>query len=146
MRSILQLGAMRAVERTVRILAAIIGLLAASLAWAQLEDRGEIEGPRQIAELLRQGLNVVRWQQDPQMTPEQLRRLADEATREARETAATEGYFSARVTASIDEGVQPWVVRLEVDLGSRTQVGDVDLRFSGPAVDDGEAQALLRRV
>jgi translocation and assembly module TamA len=146
MRSILQLGAARAVERTVRILAAMIGLLSASVAGAQLQYRVEIDAPRDIAEQLRQGLNVVRWQQDPQMTPEQLRRLADEATREARETAATEGYFSARVATSIHEGVQPWIVRLAVELGERTQVGDVDLRFSGPAVDDGEAQALLRRV
>ena len=129
-----------------RILAAIIGLLAASLAWAQLEYRVEIDAPRELAEALRQGLNVVRWQHDPQMTPEQLRRLADEALREARETAATEGYFSARVAVSIDEAAKPWIVRLTVELGERTQVGEVDLRFSGPAVDDGEARALFSKV
>ncbi len=60
-----------------------------------------------MADVLRKGLNVSRWQRDKQMTPEQLRRLADEAVREARETAATEGYFSARVEVSIDEGIQP---------------------------------------
>ena len=129
-----------------RILAAIVGLLAASLAWAQLEYRVEIDAPRELADLLRQGLNVVRWQHDPQMTPEQLRRLADEAVREARETAATEGYFSARVAVSIDDTARPWIVRLTVEPGERTQVGEVDLRFSGPAVDDGEARALFRKV
>ncbi len=129
-----------------RILAAIIGLLAANLVWAQLEYRVEIDAPRELADLLRQGLNVVRWQHDPQMTPEQLRRLADEAVREARETAATEGYFSARAKVSIDESAKPWIVRLTVEPGERARVGEVDLRFSGPAVDDGEARALFRKV
>jgi translocation and assembly module TamA len=128
------------------MLAAIIGLSAASVASAQLAYRVEIDAPPEIAAQLRQGLDLVRWQQDPQMTPEQLRRLADEAAREARETAATEGYFSARVAVSIDEAREPWVVRVGVEPGSRTHVGDVDLRFSGPAVQDGEARALLRRV
>ncbi len=129
-----------------RILAAIVGLLAASGAWAQLAYRVEIEAPREIAASLRQGLDVVRWQNDPQMTPEQLRRLADEAQREARETAATEGYFSAQVTVKIDDCLEPWVVRVGVEPGSRTLVGDVDIRFSGPAVEDGEARPLFRRV
>ena len=59
-----------------------------------------------MAQTLREGLNLTRWQDDPQMTPEQLRRLTDEAVREARETAATEGYFSARVNASIRENAE----------------------------------------
>lgn len=129
-----------------RILAAIVGLLAASVAWAQLAYRVEIDAPREIAEPLRQGLDVVRWQHDPQMTAEQLRRLADEAEREARETAATQGYFSAQVAVKIDESAAPWVVRVSVEPGERTVVGDIDLRFSGPAVEDGEARALFKRV
>ena len=80
------------------------------------------------------------------MTPEQLRRLSEEAVREARETAATEGYFSARVEVQIDEGIQPWIVLLTVELGERTQVGDIDLRFTGPAVDDPESAAVFKRV
>jgi translocation and assembly module TamA len=111
-----------------------------------LEYRVQVEAPRELANLLREGLNLVRWQKDPQMTPEQLRRLVDEALLEAREAAATEGYFSARVEARIDDSLQPWVVVLRVEPGERTSVGDVDIRFSGPAVDDPEARALLDRV
>lgn len=129
-----------------RTLAAIIGLAAASAAWAQLDYRVEIDAPREIADPLRQGLDLVRWQHDPQMTPEQLHRLADEAKSEARETAATEGYFSAGVAVKIDESARPWVVKVGVQPGERTLVGDVDLRFSGPAVEDGEARALFKRV
>jgi translocation and assembly module TamA len=146
MRSILQLAAARAVEHAVRTVATIVGLTAASVAWAQLAYRVEVDAPREIAEPLRQGLDLVRWQNDPQMTPEQLRRLADEAQREARETAATEGYFSARVEVAIDEAVEPWIVRVRVEPGARTAVGEVDLRFSGPAVQDGGARASFDRV
>src|SRR5688500_19285467 len=62
-----------------------------------LRYRVEIDAPRDLARTLRQGLSLVRWQSDAQMTPEQLRRIAKESEREAREVAATEGYFSAGV-------------------------------------------------
>jgi len=130
------------------MLATIVALAVAGVAFAQpgLQYRVQIEAPRNIADMLRQGLNLARWQQDPQMTPEQLRRLAEEAVREARETAATEGYFSARVQLSIEEGVEPWIVRLSVDPGERTHVGEIDIRFLGPAVQDEEARNALKRV
>jgi translocation and assembly module TamA len=118
----------------------------ASLACAQLQYRVEIEAPEEMAATLRQGLSLARWQNDPQMTPEQLRRLADESVREARETAATEGYFSAQVSLSIQESPEQWVVRLAVDPGERTQVDDVDIEFRGPVTGDAEARELLARV
>jgi translocation and assembly module TamA len=147
MRSILQLGARHAVEAPVPILAAIL-LLISSAAFAQpgLKYRLEIDAPKEMAEVLRKGLNLARWQNDPQLTPEQLRRLADEALREAREVAATEGYFSPRVEVRIEEAAQPWTVRVTLDPGSRTQVGEVDLRFSGPALDDPMSPAIFKRV
>jgi translocation and assembly module TamA len=130
----------------VRTLAAIIAFLMAELAWAQLQYRVEIEAPAEMARILRQGLNLARWQNDPQMTAEQLRRLAEEALREARETAATEGYFSAEADVRIEEHPQQWIVRLTLDPGARTQVHEVDIRFRGPATEDEQARELLRRV
>jgi translocation and assembly module TamA len=146
MRSILQLAAALAVEPPVRTAAAILGFLVANVACAQLQYRVEIDAPRELAQTLRQGLNLTRWQNDPQMTPEQLRRLADEALREARETAATEGYFSAQVELNIDERPDAWIVRLALVPGERTHVEDVEVQFRGPAVADAEARELLRRV
>jgi translocation and assembly module TamA len=146
MRSILQLGVARAVELPVRTVAAIIALLTAHIACAQLQYRVEIEAPAEMAQTLRQGLNLARWQNDPQMSAEQLRRLAEEAVRESRETAATEGYFSARVDVRIQENPEQWIVHLTVDPGARTRVAEVDIEFRGPATEDEEAGALLRRV
>ena len=118
----------------------------ASLACAQLQYRVEIEAPEEMAATLRRGLSLARWQNDPQMTPEQLRRLADESVREARETAATEGYFSAQVSLSIQESPEQWVVRLALDPGERTRVDDVDIEFRGPVTSDADARDLLARV
>jgi len=131
----------------VPILAAILLLISsAALAQAGLKYRVEINAPKDMAEVLSKGLNLERWQNDPQMTPEQLRRLADEGAREARELAATEGYFSPHVEVTIAEGPQPWTVRLVLKPGERVQVGDIDLRFTGPAVEDPQSAAIFKRV
>jgi translocation and assembly module TamA len=121
-------------------------LLAEAVCAQGLRYRVEIEAPRELAKILRQGLNLTRWQDDPQMSPERLRRLAEEAVREAREVAATEGYFSARVELRIDETESPWTVTLSVEPGPRTHVAEIDIRFSGPATQDGEARALFKQV
>ena len=113
---------------------------------AGLDYRVEIEAPRELREMLERGLNVTRWRSDPEMNAERLKRLVDEAALEARETAATEGYFSAQVSAGIDQSAEPWVVRVRVEPGERTRVGELEIRFSGPATSDGEARPLLKRV
>jgi translocation and assembly module TamA len=124
----------------------LVMLFAARAIAAGLDYRVEIEAPRELREMLERGLNVTRWRLDPEMNAERLKRLVDEAVLEARETAATEGYFSAQVSAGIDQSAQPWMVRVRVEPGERTRVGEVDIRFSGPAESDGGARALLKRV
>src|SRR4026207_2564365 len=147
MRRILQLAAWHAIGLPMRILAAILLFISsAALAQSGLKYRVEIRAPKDMAEVLSKGLNLDRWQNDPRMPPEQLRRLADEGVREARELAATEGYFSARVDVAIEEGEQPWIVRRGRRPGERTQVGEVALRFSGPAVQDPQSKAIFKRV
>lgn len=124
-------------------------LLAATctpVAAAGLEYRVRIEAPEELEAILRSGLNLVRWQSDPEMTEEQLERLVDEAVREAREVAATEGYFSARVESSIDRASEPATVRLRIEPGERTRVTDVQLRLSGPAAQDAQARERLEQV
>jgi translocation and assembly module TamA len=131
----------------VRTAAAVLAFLLVGAASAQgLSYRVEIEAPRELERILRKGLNLVRWQNDPKMSAEQLRRLSEEAVREAREAAATEGYFSAKVQVNIDEAELPWRVTVNVDPGPRTRVSEVEIRFSGPATQDGEAHSAFKRV
>ena len=125
---------------------AALSAFATSAGAATLEYRVDIEAPPELAALLERGLSLMRWRDDPDMNGERLRRLVDESVREAKEAAATEGYFSAQVDATVDSAVEPWVVRLQVAPGSRTRVGEIDIRFSGPIVADGEARKVLERV
>jgi translocation and assembly module TamA len=135
----------------VRLAAGLLALVTA-VGWAEpvfaqgVRYRVEVEAPEELAKMLKSGLTLVHWERDPQMSAEQLRRLAEDAVREAREAAATEGWFSARAEAKIDESVEPRVVRVRVDPGPRTRVADVEIRFRGPAVDDTAARAAFKRV
>ena len=135
-----------------------VGLLALAfaMAWAAsacaqvaggaIRYRVEVEAPEELKKMLQAGLTLVHWERDPQMTVEQLRRLTDDAVREAREAAATEGWFAARVESSIDESANPRVVRIRVDPGERTTVADIEIRFRGPATYDAAAKTNFRRV
>ena len=135
-------------KNTLAALACCAALLAAPV-WAQgseVKYQIEIEAPDELRDVLRQGLQIGRWNTDLQMTPELLRRLADEAVREATVAAAAYGYFSARVSYTLDRDTEPWLILLQVDPGERTHVTAAQLEFSGPAASDPEAAALIARV
>jgi translocation and assembly module TamA len=127
-----------------------VTLLACGVALAQKPEpkyRLTVEAPtKDLRELLSKGLQLARWQDDPQMTPELLRRLADEAVVEARQALAADGYFSALVSYSIDRDVTPWSVVIYVEPGTRATVRGFEITFTGPATDDPEAAKLLRQV
>jgi translocation and assembly module TamA len=112
----------------------------------EVKYRVEIEAPKELREMLEKGLQLERWQTDALMTPELLRRLADEAVAEATEAAAAQGYYSARVSYALDRDSTPWRILLQVDPGERTAVSAVEIAFTGPATGDAEAAALLERV
>jgi translocation and assembly module TamA len=123
-------------------------LFCASLALAQEPKyRLTVEAPsKELREMLSRGLQLARWQDDAQMTPELLRRLADEAVLEARGALEAQGYYTPLVSYSIDHERAPWVVVLRVEPGARTVVSSVELAFSGPGAADPDAAARLREV
>lgn len=133
-------------RRCLRPFALLLASACAPLAAQALEYRVDIEAPRALAAPLRKGLNLMRWQDDAQMTPGLLRRLAEEAADDARALAAAEGYFSAQVRVAIDEAAQPWRVLLTLEPGERTVVTAVDIGFSGPASEDPQAAGLRAQV
>ncbi|MDH4172537.1 MAG: hypothetical protein OEV97_02205, partial [Betaproteobacteria bacterium] len=67
------------VRRPSRPLAVLLACIFAAGGAHALDYAVEIEAPETLAVPLRKGLNLIRWQGDPQMTPGLLRRLADEA-------------------------------------------------------------------
>jgi len=113
---------------------------------AEVKYRLEIDAPKELREPLKTGLQLERWQSDEQMSPELLRRLADEAVAEATQAAAAFGYFSARVSYTLDRDASPWLITLHVTPCERTAVASVQIDFTGPAASDAEAAKLLARV
>jgi translocation and assembly module TamA len=113
---------------------------------AQPKYRIEVEAPGELKKILQQGLPLERWASDPQMTLELLRRLAAEASADAVQAAATEGYFSAKASYAIDDARTPWVVTLKVEPGERTLVQGVQIDFTGPVTQDPQAEPLLNEV
>ena len=123
-----------------------LGLFCHGAFAAGLTYNVEIDAPKELKERLQKGLNIVRWKNDPEMNPERLKRLVDEAVRESKEAAATEGYFSAEVTSDVESAGEPWVVRIRIAPGERTKVDHVEIRFRGPGATDGEARPTRERV
>ncbi len=70
------------------------------------------------------------------MTEELLDRLAREALAQAREAAATQGFFSAKVDLTIDRSTQPVTVTLTVVPGEPSLVTSTEIVVLGPAQVD----------
>jgi translocation and assembly module TamA len=130
-----------------RLAAAVLASLCVHSVCAQnVRFRLDVDAPGEFAATLRRGLTLARWQEDPNLTAEQLRRLTEQAVRETRQAAATEGYFSPEVDVRIEESQPEWKVVVKLEPGARTHVSHVELRFGGPAVEDEEARTVFNRV
>ncbi len=80
------------------------------------------------------------------MNEDLLDRLARDAVPQAREAAATQGFFSAEVEVTIDRSTTPVTVRLAVTPGPVTTIRGVDIRVDGPANDTPQGTAAIARL
>jgi translocation and assembly module TamA len=112
--------------------------VAASQAHADdpIRYRVKVVAPDGIAGTVTAAVDLVRWQDYADMTEDLLDRLAREALPQAREAAATQGYFSAEVDVAIDRTSQPANITLTVHAGMPTRVTDVNVEVLGPAQQD----------
>jgi len=100
--------------------------------------RLEVEAPRPLAALLEKHLQLARVNglAEGQPLPEgEIDRLVATTPAEAQALLDTEGYFNARVEVRLEGGIPP-LVRVTVDPGPRTMVGDVRIDVQGPLADD----------
>jgi translocation and assembly module TamA len=112
-----------------------------------LQYRLEVEAPEPLKGTITRNLDLVRWENYAQMTPELLDRLLVEARAQALEIAATEGYFEPKVEIDLDRTPDPMLVRLTVDPGTPTRVTRVELALQGPvAVDSVQRELRLARL
>ena len=115
------------------LLFALAGALCIELHAAEPEPalrfRLEIEAPRALKDTLAGNLELARWQGYDNLTPELLESLVASAREEARDIAATEGYFSARIEARIEGPEKERVVRVTVEPGTPVRVRKVTISF-----------------
>lgn len=124
-----------------QIAMAVCTLLPVVAAHAQtLNYKIYVEAPDALEELLENNLDLFRWRGNPRLDRDQLQRLVKLAPEQVKTLIATEGYYTPRVSAAIDNSRNPLLVRVLVDTGPPTVVGSVDLELQGFAPPAGDAR------
>lgn len=103
-----------------------------------------VEAPDSVRDHLVRHLEIQRYRQLDDIGASELSRLMVAAEGNARELLGTLGYFTPTLTLTLDETPQektPRKVTLTVEPGERTQVGAVQIGFTGPIETDPVDQA-----
>lgn len=124
---------------------------ATDLAAPQPLWRLEIEAPDALRKLLRNYLDLARFQAEGQADGDQinlveLRRLVVSAPEQARALVEAEGYFGAQIAVRVTDAQdgQPMVVSLKVNPGPQTRVSKVQIIYEGELdarLSNGEKRA-----
>ena len=89
-----------------------------------------VEGPNPPANAIRDGLDLARWQTDEEMTRTCSSCWPAKVAAQAREIAAVEGFYDAKVEVSIDRKAIPYVVTVRVDAGCARRVSSASASTS----------------
>jgi translocation and assembly module TamA len=72
--------------------------------------------------------------------------LARDAPAQAREAAATQGFFNAEVDLAVDRATTPATITLTITPGPPTRITSVEIDVTGPARDTPPGPAVLARI
>ncbi|GHD63587.1 autotransporter assembly complex protein TamA [Jeongeupia chitinilytica] len=115
-------------------------LFATSLAWGDETEiasyQVRIDAPSDIENLLERYLDLYRWRDDKKTSPESLQLLVDRTPQEAAALLHTQGYFSPKITAKLDNDGGSYRAVVSVDPGPPTTVGKIDFELIGPITED----------
>lgn len=133
----------------VAYLAPVMLVLAMTAAPAKAQTthfRVDIVAPENLAKLLRENTDLVRWSTRDDVTEDQLRQLVKTTPEQARNLLATEGYFSSKVSAVLDQRAPDWTVRVEVVPGAPTHIVSIDIAVAGAIDADARRAARVDAV
>jgi len=108
--------------------------------------RVDIVAPGDVASSLRSAVDLIRWQDYEDMTEDLFDRLTRDAVPQAKEAAATQGFFSAEIDIRVDRTAKPARVELVVKTGKPTVVQSVAIDVTGPANDSPEGRAAISKL
>lgn len=107
-----------------------------------------IEAPDDLREVLERHLDLQRYRALTDLSDSELDRLMTAAQANARDLAATLGYFSPEIRTECNRATDaaPRVVRLSVAPGEPTVMFETRITFTGPIATDPTAQALRQHI
>ena len=111
-----------------------------------LRYRVTIDAPDALRATLGQSVDLIRWQTYEEMTESLFDALTQKAIAQAKEAAATEGFFSAHVAVDIDRAARPLAVTVRVTPGPQARVATARLEVTGAAATDDEGRDAIARV
>ncbi|MNS98867.1 hypothetical protein D3C72_1332480 [compost metagenome] len=118
------------VAAALRALATVLALAAFP---AQAAYKVEIEAPKPIREILEEHLDLARYKDRTDLSPDQFEYMVETVGEQVRQFTSTEGYFDPTTTTRVEGEGDKRVVHLTVDPGARTLIRNVDVQVTGPA-------------
>jgi translocation and assembly module TamA len=91
----------------------------------------EITAPTELKDLLNKHLDMVKWRDNPRMNPAEWQRLYSLAIQNIEDLAATQGYFSPKISPLLENKNGVYVAKFLVETGSPILVSNVELKFEG---------------
>jgi translocation and assembly module TamA len=111
-----------------------------------LRYRVVVDAPAPLAATLAASVDLIRWQGYDEMTGSLFDALTRQAIDQAKEAAATEGYFSANVEIAVDRTTAPLTVSVRVTPGPQARVNVADIVIEGAATSDAAGSETIARV
>ena len=110
-----------------------------------LRYRVVVEAREPLRDTLSTSVDLIRWQTYDEMTRSLFEALVRQARDQAKEAAATEGFFSAAIDIDVDRASTPWSVTMRVTPGTQTRVTAASIVVEGAAAsDDSGADAIAK--
>jgi translocation and assembly module TamA len=91
----------------------------------------EITSPTLLKDLLQKHLDMVKWRDNPRMSPAEWQRLYSLAPQNIKDLLATEGYFSPKINPAFENLNGVYIAKFSVDAGTPLLVSHVTLKFTG---------------
>ena len=112
----------------------------------RLRYRVVIDASAALRDVLETSVDLIRWQSYEEMSPSLFDALVRQASDQAKEAAATEGFFSANVDVAVDRSTTPWQVKVSVTPGPQARVERASIDIQGAATTDDAGRAAIADV
>jgi translocation and assembly module TamA len=113
---------------------------------AQAVYKVEVEAPKPIREMLQDHLDLSRYKDRDDITPDQFDYMVETVGEQVRQFTSTEGYFDPTTTTRVEGEGDKRVVHVMVDPGARTLIRNVDVQVTGQAATHSPEQIAQMRA